>query len=156
MSKQSQFCFYFLLNLKNQDPISSFSSSFSFYFILKVNCKVIFINLTFVYIHMAKVIVDLVNDAKVLNADVVTLPRILILAALKDLGEDGATFRELKATLDMSDGTLFSNLKALKKMGYVKESKVEVEDKEMHSFSITREGKEMFYAVCSWFNGLKE
>jgi DNA-binding MarR family transcriptional regulator len=104
---------------------------------------------------MAKAIVDLVNDAKVLNADVVTLPRILILAALKDLSEDGATFRELKATLDMSDGTLFSNLKALKKMGYVKESKVEVEDKEMHSFSITREGKEMFYAVCSWFNELK-
>jgi DNA-binding MarR family transcriptional regulator len=104
---------------------------------------------------MVKDILKMVNDAKLLNADAISLPRILILAALKDLGEDGATYRELKATLDMNDGTLFSNLKALMKMGYVKMSKVRVEDKEMQCFSITNEGKAMFNAICSWFNDLR-
>jgi len=105
---------------------------------------------------MPKSIIEIVNEAKLLNAAVVSLPRILILVTLKDLGKDGATFRELKAALDINDGTLFANLKGLVKMGYIKMSMVKLENKKMQSFSITPEGKAMLDAACSWFCSLKE
>jgi len=96
-------------------------------------------------------ILELVAEAKVLNSKIVSLPRILILIALKDLGEDGSTYRELKAALDMEDGTLFSNLNSLEEMGYIKGKKVELGNKEMHSYSITGDGKHALDLLNSWF-----
>jgi DNA-binding MarR family transcriptional regulator len=95
-------------------------------------------------------ILGLVAESKALNSKVFSLPRLLILAALEDLGEDGSTYRELKAGLDMEDGALFSNLVALEAMEYVKKTKVELENKEMHSYSITPEGKETLGELRSW------
>jgi DNA-binding MarR family transcriptional regulator len=95
-------------------------------------------------------ILGLVAESKVLNSKVFSLPRLLILTALEDLGEDGSTYRELKAGLDMEDGALFSNLVALEAMEYVKKTKVELENKEMHSYSITSEGKETLGGLRSW------
>jgi DNA-binding MarR family transcriptional regulator len=96
-------------------------------------------------------ILELVAESKVLNSKVVSLPRILILIALKDLGDDGSMYRELKAALDMEDGTLFSNLNSLEEMGYIKKRKLEFENKEMHSYSITEDGKNALGLLNSWF-----
>lgn len=96
-------------------------------------------------------VLELVAEAKVLNSKVFSLPRILILASLEDLGPDGSTYRELKAALEMEDGTLFSNLSALEEMGYIRKAKVELENKEMHAYSITNEGKAVLDSLRSWF-----
>jgi DNA-binding MarR family transcriptional regulator len=96
-------------------------------------------------------IIGLVAEAKVLNSKVFSLPRLLILTALEELGQDGPTYRELKAGLELEDGTLFSNLNALEEMGYVKKEKVELDNKEMHSYWITQDGKEALRALRLWF-----
>lgn len=100
-------------------------------------------------------VLELVKESKLLNSKLVSLPRILILVALEDLGKDGATYRELKAGLEINDGVLFSNLNVLEKMGYIEKSKVEVEDKEMTAYAITEEGKAALNSLRSWFDKLK-
>lgn len=96
-------------------------------------------------------ITELISEAKVLNSKAVSLPRILILLTLKDLQEDGATYRELKIGLEMADGILYSNLNALEEMGYLKSNDITLENKKMTSYSITQEGKEALNSLCSWF-----
>ena len=96
-------------------------------------------------------IIDLVEDAKALNSKIFSLPRILILAVLEDLGDDGSIYRELKAGLEMEDGVLFSNLKVLEEMGYIKSREVTLEKKNMTAYSITDEGREALDALCAWF-----
>jgi len=96
-------------------------------------------------------IINLVAEAKALNSKIISLPRILILSALEELGEDGSSYRELKAGLDLEDGILFSNLNALEEMRYIVTKDVTLEKKKMTSYSITAEGKEALQALCSWF-----
>lgn len=99
-------------------------------------------------------IIGLVAEAKALNSKIFSLPRILILAALEELGEDGSSYRELKAGLDLEDGILFSNLNALEEMRYIKSKDVILEKKRMTSYLITTEGKETLQALRSWFKKL--
>ncbi len=101
--------------------------------------------------NMKDYIIGLVGEAKVLNSKVFSLPRILILTVLEKLGRDGSTYRELKAGLEMEDGTLFSNINVLEEMGYIKKEKVELDNKEMHSYWITHEGIEALKALRLWF-----
>jgi DNA-binding MarR family transcriptional regulator len=96
-------------------------------------------------------IIGLVAEAKALNSKVFSLPLILILVSLEDLGDDGSSYRELKAGLDLEDGILFSNLNVLEEMGYIKSRDVTVEKKKMTSYAITKEGKENLEALRSWF-----
>ena len=93
---------------------------------------------------------ELVRETHSLNSKLISAPRLLILASLESLGLDGAAYRELKAGLEMDDGLLYSNLDALKEMGYVKEKDVRLENKEMTSYHITEEGKEAFNSVRAW------
>ena len=60
----------------------------------------------------------------------------------RPLGPDGATYRELKAALEVSDGALYANLNALIAMGYLESEKVSVENKELESYRITTAGPE--------------
>jgi len=92
----------------------------------------------------------LVGESKALNSKIFSLPRMLLLHSLENLGSDGATYRELKAGLRMEDGVLFSKLTALKKMGYVREEKVRLENQEMTAFFITSEGREALKDVKEW------
>jgi len=96
-------------------------------------------------------VIGLVGDSKALNSKIVSLPRLLILASLENLDEDGATYRELKAGLEMDDGILYSNLKALEAMGYLIEREIKLGKKKMASYCITDEGKQAFNAVKRWF-----
>jgi len=93
---------------------------------------------------------ELVRDAHALNSKLISVPRLLILASLEDLGLDGAAYRELKAGLEMDDGLLYSNLDALKEMGYVKEKEIRLENKEMTSYHITEDGKEALNSARAW------
>ena len=96
-------------------------------------------------------IIGLVSEAKLVNSKIFSLPRLLILVSLENLGEDGATFTDLRAGLDLKDGILHSNLKTLKKMGYIIEKKVRLERKMLKSYSITREGNEALLTARNWF-----
>lgn len=100
---------------------------------------------------MANNILELVSEARALNSKIFSLPRILILSSLENFDEDGATYRELKAGLDMKDGILFSNITALERMGYLKKNKdIKIDKKKLDAFSITKEGKESLDVVRSW------
>lgn len=100
---------------------------------------------------MVKDILALVRDTRAINSKVISVPRLLILHALEQLGKDGALYRDLKAGLDMEDGLLYSNIMALREMGYVKEKDVTLGNKEMASYCITDEGKEALITVRDWF-----
>jgi len=96
-------------------------------------------------------IIGLVGEAKLVNSKIFSLPRLLILMSLENLGQDGATFTELRAGLDLKDGILHSNLKTLKEMGYIAERKVKLEKKTLKSYSMTEEGREALLTARNWF-----
>jgi len=93
---------------------------------------------------------SLVAQSRLLNTKVFSLSRLMLLSSLAILKEDGATVRELKAALDISDGTLYANLKALAEMGYVRSEKVILEGKELESFRITPDGITEWERIHAW------
>ena len=93
---------------------------------------------------------SLISEAKALNSKLFSLIRLELLSSLAELGEDGATYRELKAALELSDGALYTNLNELTKMRYVKSEKVRMENKELECFKITREGFAEWNRVKDW------
>lgn len=95
-------------------------------------------------------IIGLVSEAKTLNSKVFSLPRILILTSLEQLDDD-VTYRELKAGLELDDGVLFASLNVLEEMDYIKSKGIKLENKNMTSYQITGEGKQMLNMVLSWF-----
>ncbi|MBI5037000.1 transcriptional regulator [Candidatus Micrarchaeota archaeon] len=92
------------------------------------------------------------EEAKALNSDVFSLTRLQLLANLAVTGQDGASYRELKAWLGLSDGALYSNMDALEKMGYVKSEKVEFEGKELKAYTLTAEGMTEWARVRNWLH----
>lgn len=93
---------------------------------------------------------SLMDESQTLNSKLFSLVRLKLLGSLFVLGPDGATYRELKATLGVSDGVLYSNLNVLKDMGYLESEKVEFEGKELELFTITPEGKEEWCRIKAW------
>ena len=74
----------------------------------------------------------LLETSETLNGQTLSLTRCVTLALLAYF-IDGVQFRELKASLNISDGKLISNLKLLKKLGYVEKNEVEVDRKKIVS-----------------------
>lgn len=99
---------------------------------------------------------SLVSESKALNSSVFSLPRLQLLAGLSDLGQDGATFTELKIALDTNDGALYANLKALEEMGYLTSRKVALENKTVEAYMITSEGKNQWLQVKKWFEHMAQ
>lgn len=99
---------------------------------------------------MDESIIEIISESKALNSKVFSLPRLQLLGSLAELGPDGATFRELKAALELNDGVLYANLEALKEMGYLKAATVKVENKELESYAITRTGLEAWTQAKAW------
>lgn len=95
-------------------------------------------------------LLGLLAESHGLNARVFSLLRLQLLQGLASLGPDGATFRELKAALEVSDGALYANLKALIAMGYLEPEKVSVENKELESYRITPSGSGEWERVRDW------
>ena len=99
---------------------------------------------------------SLLDEARVLNSKIITLARLQILSILADFSEDGALYRELKASLAISDGKLISNLNALRKMRYIVKKEVKLENKNLDSYLITREGREALAKARKWMRDLAE
>ena len=78
-------------------------------------------------------ILSILNESEGLNAKVFSLVRLKLLASLAAPGPDGATYRELRAALDINDGVLFANLNVLKDMGYLTSEKITSEGKNSNS-----------------------
>ena len=92
----------------------------------------------------------LVAESKSLNSEVFSLGRLLLLDSLAEVELDGASFRELKAAFDLTDGALYSNVQALVKMGYLTEQTESYEGKEQALYKITPSGKEEWFKVKKW------
>ena len=95
-------------------------------------------------------ILSILNESGGLNAKVFSLVRLKLLASLAALGPDGATYRELRAALDINDGVLFANLNVLKEMGYLISGKITSEGKELELYTITPEGQEEWKRTRTW------
>jgi DNA-binding MarR family transcriptional regulator len=93
---------------------------------------------------------SVLNEAQALNAKIFSLVRFKLLASLASLGPDGATYRELRAALDINDGVLYANLNVLKEMGYLTSEKITFEGKELELFRMTDEGQDEWVRVRTW------
>ena len=96
----------------------------------------------------------LVERSRALNSKIVSLPRLLLLFSLGGFGEDGVAYRELKAGLKLNDGLLFSNLRVLREMGFVRVYKNREFNRELDVFTITKEGGIALERVRQWLKEL--
>jgi DNA-binding MarR family transcriptional regulator len=91
----------------------------------------------------------LLEASEKLNSQTLSLTRCVILALLSYF-VDGIQFRELKAALKISDGKLISNLKILKKLGYIEKSEVEVDRKKIDVYSLSPNGRKEVSKIIDW------
>jgi len=90
-----------------------------------------------------------------INSDMFTLTRCILLA-LNSYFIDGLQFRELKTALKISDGNLASNLNYLIKMGYINKNEMEFDNKKLHYYTITDNGKEELKKILKWVELIKK
>jgi len=95
-------------------------------------------------------LVSIVEESGDVDSAVISRVRLEILWALSELGEGGATARQLKGGLNLSDGVLYANLKKLVGMGYLRSEKVTFEGKELELYAITPEGLDGWRRVRGW------
>ena len=102
--------------------------------------------------HMEEKFLEIVDESGNLNSKLFSLIRIKILWALSELGEDGATARQIKNGLNIgNDGSTYSNLNALTDMGYLRMQKVPFESKEnLELYTITPSGLEEWNKIKKW------
>ncbi len=93
---------------------------------------------------------SVMEESQALNSKIFSLVRMKLLESLVALGADGATYRELRAALDVKDGVLYSNLNVLQEMGYIKLAEIEFEGKKLDSYTITPEGRAEWEQVKKW------
>src|SRR4030066_383006 len=91
----------------------------------------------------------LLETSETLNSQVLSLTRCVILALLAYF-VDGIQFRELKASLKISDGKLISNLNLLKKFGYIEKAEVEVDRKKIDVYSLNSKGRKELNKITEW------
>jgi DNA-binding PadR family transcriptional regulator len=100
-------------------------------------------------------LLDVVDEAENLNANAFSLTRIKILWALSELGEDGATARQIKNSLKIgNDGSTYSNVNALVEMGYLRMEKVTFESRTLELYAITPAGLEEWNRIKKWLDML--
>jgi hypothetical protein len=95
-------------------------------------------------------LLTILNESEGLNAKAFSLVRLKLLAGLAAPGPDGATYRELRAALNINDGVLFANLNVLKDMGYLTSGKITSEGKELELYIITAEGLDEWDRIRAW------
>ncbi|HPM85660.1 MAG TPA: transcriptional regulator [archaeon] len=91
---------------------------------------------------------SLAKESKLLNPDIFSVIRFQLLFNLAEVDE--APYRDLKSALQLSDGALYTNLKALEKMGYVESRKIKIDNKDLEVYRITKSGKEDWILVKDW------
>jgi DNA-binding MarR family transcriptional regulator len=91
----------------------------------------------------------LLEASETFNAQTLSLTRCVILSLLAYF-VDGVQFRELKASLKISDGKLISNLNLLKKFGYIEKAEVEVDRKKIDVYSLKSKGRNELNKITEW------
>lgn len=104
---------------------------------------------------MEDYIQELLKASEKLDSKTVLLVRCLILALLSYF-LDGLQYRELRAALNISDGKLISNLNHLKAMGYIKESKAEIDKKKLKIYLLTENGKRELAKILKWMESIQK
>jgi len=102
-----------------------------------------------------QVLDEIIKGTERINSKACTLNRNLLLA-LCSYFIDGIQFRELKAALNISDGKLSSNLRALTKNDYLKEEETVLDKKKIKYYSITKNGKKELEKIINWMDLIKE
>lgn len=103
---------------------------------------------------MADDLISIVQGSLDINEKLISKVRLEILWALSELGEDGATARQLKAGLNLNDGVLYSNLKKMENLGYLRCQHTTIEGKDLELYSITDEGLTEWKKVRGWLRQL--
>jgi DNA-binding MarR family transcriptional regulator len=91
----------------------------------------------------------LLETSETLNGQTLSLTRCVILALLAYF-VDGVQFRELKESLKISDGKLASNLKLLKKLGYIEKAEVEIDRKKIDVYALNSKGRKELSKITEW------
>ena len=91
----------------------------------------------------------LLEASETLNTQTLSLTRCVILALLAYF-VDGVQFRELKASLKISDGKLISNLNLLKRLGYIEKVEVEIDRKKVDVYSLNLKGRKELDKITEW------
>jgi len=91
----------------------------------------------------------LLEASNSINRNTVSFTRCLILALLAYF-VDGLQYRELKSALDISDGKLASNLKPLKRLGYIRKEEVKLDRKRLDVYYLTQQGKRELDKITKW------
>lgn len=102
-----------------------------------------------------QVIKDILDNSNRINSRVLTITRCILLA-FNTYFRDGLQYRELKTTLNISDGKLASNLNFLVKMGYINKKDVKFDNKKLHIYIITDKGKEELKKILNWMGSIKK
>ena len=96
-------------------------------------------------------LLTIIDASEMLDARVFSLVRLKILWALSELGDDGATARQIRTGLRIgSEGTTYSNLNTLVEMGYLRKEMVTFESREIELYVITYEGLEEWQKIRMW------
>ena len=90
-----------------------------------------------------------------INSNTFTMTRLSLLT-YNSYFIDGLQFRELKAALKISDGNLESNLNYLIKMEYINKNSVVLDNKKLHFYTITNNGKEELKKIINWIELIKK
>jgi len=90
-----------------------------------------------------------------INSNIFTMTRLSLLS-LNSYFIDGLQFRELKTALKISDGNLASNLNYLIKMGYINKNNVVLDNKKLHFYTITNNGKWELKKIINWIELIKK
>jgi len=91
----------------------------------------------------------LLEISEKLSDQTVSVTRCAIFALLAFF-VGGVQYRELKTSLGISDGKLFSNLKILKKLGYIEKAEVEIDNKKVDVYSLNAKGRKEVNKITQW------
>ncbi len=103
---------------------------------------------------MEKILREILDEYYHINSKIFTPTRILILNLLK-FHRDGLQFREMKESIRISDGNLYSNLEILKKLNLIQLEKVQIDNKMLDCYSISKEGTQELSKIDKWQLKLK-
>ena len=98
----------------------------------------------------------IIQSRKKISAKTFTSTRLVILTILNHYNKIGIQYRELKKALGLSDGNLYSNLSSLIEMGYIKETEIELDNRKMKIYNITRKGKKSIDKIMEWVCDIKK
>ena len=92
----------------------------------------------------------IISTRKKISSKTFTSTRLVILTILYHYDKIGIQYRELKQALGLSDGNLYSNLTSLIEMGFVKETEIELDNRKMKIYNLTKKGKKDLEKIMKW------